>query len=173
MHIQDLRNVLKKIHPHKIHCSKIHFQVRKHTKQEFFGISGRKHLSTRWKLKRYFDKLGLSRQILFSLLAPFCTFASPLSPSSFLLFICAKPQCDSHFLLQNCLFVPQNWHGGRDYYIILWQAFNNTFTWKSLTKNTKIKVKLIGKFPEESSNLKMHLQNILFQPIFVFTKFIT
>ena len=54
-----------------------------------------------------------------------------------------------------CLFHKTDM-GGRDYYIIVWQAFNKTLlenilivllTSVSLTEKTKTKVKLIGKFP--------------------------
>ena len=61
-----------------------------------------------------------------------------------------------------CLFHKTDM-GGRDYYIIVWQAFNKTLlgnilivllTSVSLTKKTKTKVKLIGKFPAKVQTWK-------------------
>ena len=93
-----------------------------------------------------------------------------------------RPPQFSFFLAQNlnvipiscsktvCLFHKTDM-GGRDYYIILWQAFNNTFTWKYFDYSVNIgffdqkdrnKGQVDWQISNKSSNLKRHLQNKLF-----------
>ena len=138
-----------------------------------------------------FDKLMLSLQILFPLLAPFCAFAPPLL---------------SLFSAQNLNVIPVSFSPklfvcstkltwGRDYYITLWQAFNNTFTWKYFhfqfwewpitpTQRSSSMANLQGKFKFEralkqnklfchylSYNIEISASQIKISSYFVLTQF--